>query len=339
MPTRMTVFASATLAALVCASVLSVHWPRSKLPPTIVSRSPTRRRRKAAIGIIAWIKPVTVAAGIGAEGRKGAPGVVAEAAARPNHSPVSIAADGNGNPRDACATCRPRGRCDRDLFHVFAGAPTISQCRRRRAGGASSAISGAGGPAIMHPGDGYLLARPALTAADLAAAERPPRLNAKLEPMLVYVAGALAVVMLFRKVLRSFAIRRLRRRRLTLRDQWNEELRATRSREPISQASAGTVAATHPAQSRRKSVTVPRTAEIPRPPADDRDTDRGIQALGVEERLQQLLYRWQQQSGGKPASACRAQYTLLRPEGFEGRLANIGRPRTISSARIFRHRS
>jgi hypothetical protein len=43
---------------------------------------------------------------------------------------------------------------------------------------------------------------------------------------------------------------------------------------------------------RRKSGAVPRTGEIPRPPADDRDPDHGTQAIGLEESLQQLLYRW-----------------------------------------------
>jgi hypothetical protein len=47
------------------------------------------------------------------------------------------------------------------------------------------------------------------------------------------------------------------------------------------------------AQYRGKSVAVPRTVEILRPPADDRDSDNGTQAIGLEEGLRQLLYRWQ----------------------------------------------
>ena len=39
------------------------------------------------------------------------------------------------------------------------------------------------------------------------------------------------------------------------------------------------------AQYRRKSIAVPRTAEIPRPPADDRDSDHGTQAIGLEGSL------------------------------------------------------
>jgi hypothetical protein len=310
MPTRMTVFASATLAALVSALVLSVHWSSVQAAADNCLAKPNAAAPQGSH----WYYRVDQAGNrrcwyLGPKGAKERQAWSPEPQPAPNPQPKPA------SQLMATATpATPAQLVDRAAdatatFSMFSPAlPPSANAADGGPGGPGSAISGAGGPAIMHPGDGYLLARPALTAADLAAAERPPRLNAKLEPMLVYVAGALAVVMLFRKVLRSFAIRRLRRRRLTLREQWNEELRATRSREPISQASAGTVAATHPAQSRRKSVTVPRTAEIPRPPADDRDTDRGIQALGVEERLQQLLYRWQQQSGGKPASACRAQY-------------------------------
>ena len=297
MPTRMTVFASATLAALVCASVLSVHWSSVQAAADNCLAKPNAAAPQGSH----WYYRVDQAGNrrcwyLGPKGAKERQAWSPKPQPAPNPQPKPA------SQLMATATpATPAQLVDRAAdatatFSMFS--PALSP----------SANAADGGPAILHPGDGYLLARPALTAADLAAAERPPRLNAKLDPMLVYVAGALAVVMLFRKVLRSFAIRRLRRRRLTLREQWNEELRATRSREPISQASAGTVAATHPAQSRRKSVTVPRTAEIPRPPAEDRNTDRGIQALGVEERLQQLLYRWQQQSGGKPASACRAQY-------------------------------
>jgi hypothetical protein len=110
--------------------------------------------------------------------------------------------------------------------------------------------------------------------------------------MLAYVAAALAIIMIVRKVFRLFAIRRLHRRRLALREQWNQELRATLSCEPVSPAFADTVAAPRPAQHRRKLVAVPRTAEIPRPPADDHDPDHAIEALGVEESLQHLLHGW-----------------------------------------------
>jgi hypothetical protein len=154
----------------------------------------------------------------------------------------------------------------------------------------ASAIDGAGEHAGMHPEENMPLT--VLTAADLDAAEALPGWSPKSEPKLVYVAVALAFLMIVRKVFRLFAIRRLRRRRLMLREQWNQE-RATRSREPIPQAFAGAVAATRPAHSGRNSVAVPRTAEIPLPPADDRDSDHGIQALEAEESLQQLLYGWQ----------------------------------------------
>jgi hypothetical protein len=153
----------------------------------------------------------------------------------------------------------------------------------------ASAIDGAGEYAAMHPEDDMPLTLPVLTATDLDAAEGLPGWSPKSEPRFVYVAAALALLMIVRKVFRLFAVRRLRRRRLALREQWNEE-RATRSRGPLSQAFVGAVAATRQAHSRHKSVTVPRTAEIPLPPADDRDSDHGIQALEVKESLQQLLY-------------------------------------------------
>ena len=155
---------------------------------------------------------------------------------------------------------------------------------------ASASNGAAGGPAATE--DDMPLIWPVLSAAELASAERPPGLAARLEPMLAYVAAALAIIMIVRKVFRLFAIRRLHRRRLALREQWNQELRATHSCEPVSPAFADTVAAPRPAQHRRKLVAVPRTAEIPRPPADDHDPDHAIEALGVEESLQHLLHGW-----------------------------------------------
>ena len=155
---------------------------------------------------------------------------------------------------------------------------------------ASASNGAAGGPAATE--DDMPLIWPVLSATELASAERPPGLAARLEPMLAYVAAALAIIMIVRKVFRLFAIRRLHRRRLALREQWNQELRATHSCEPVSPAFADTVAAPRPAQHRRKLVAVPRTAEIPRPPADDHDPDHAIEALGVEESLQHLLHGW-----------------------------------------------
>jgi len=155
---------------------------------------------------------------------------------------------------------------------------------------ASASNGAAGGPAATE--DDMPLIWPVLSAAELASAERPPGLAARLEPMLAYVAAALAIIMIVRKVFRLFAIRRLHRRRLALREQWDQELRATHSCEPVSPAFADTVAAPRPAQHRRKLVAVPRTAEIPRPPADDHDPDHAIEALGVEESLQHLLHGW-----------------------------------------------
>ena len=155
----------------------------------------------------------------------------------------------------------------------------------------ASASNGAAGGAAATEDDMPLI-WPVVSAAEFASAEQPPGLAVRLEPMLAYVAAALAIIMIVRKVFRLFAIRRLRRRRLALREQWNQELRATHSCEPVSPAFADTVAAPRPAQHRRKLVAVPRTAEIPRPPADDHDPDHAIEALSVEESLQQLLHGW-----------------------------------------------
>ena len=157
---------------------------------------------------------------------------------------------------------------------------------------ASASNGAAGGLAAMHPEDDMPLIGPVLSAAELAAAEWPPGLAARWGPMLAYVAAALALVMIVRKVFRLFAVRRLRWRRMALREQWNEELRATRRGEPVSPAFADMVAAPGPAQHRRKLVAVPRIAEIARPPADEWDPDHDIEALDAEESLQQFLPRW-----------------------------------------------
>jgi hypothetical protein len=155
---------------------------------------------------------------------------------------------------------------------------------------ASASNSAPGEPAAMHPEDEMPLIWPVLSPAELTAAEWPPGLAARWGPMLAYVAAALALVMIVRKVFRLFAVRRLRRRRMALREQWNQELQARRQGEPVSPAFPDMVAAPRPAQHRRKSVAVPRIAEIAHPPADERDPDH--EALDVEESLQQFLPRW-----------------------------------------------
>ena len=274
MPKRMTVFASATLAVLACALVLSVN---------------SSSGQPAADNCLA--KPN---------------------AASPQGSHWYYRVDKVGNRR--CWYLGPKDAKPRQAWSpkpqpalnpqpkpapqlmATASAATPEQLVARAADASAtssalpaSAIDGAGEYAAMHPEDDMPLTLPVLTATDLDAAEGLLGWSPKSEPRFVYVAAALALLMIVRKVFRLFAVRRLRRRRLALREQWNEE-RATRSRGPISEAFAGTVAATRPANSRRKSVAVPRTAEIPRPPADDRDSDHGIQALEAKESLQHLLY-------------------------------------------------
>jgi hypothetical protein len=157
---------------------------------------------------------------------------------------------------------------------------------------ASASNSAPGEPAAMHPEDEMPLIWPVLSPAELTAAEWPPGLAARWGPMLAYVAAALALVMIVRKVFRVFAVRRLRRRRMALRGQWNQELQATRRGEPVSPAFADKVAAPGAAEHSRKLVTVPRIAEIALPAADECDPDHNIEALDAEESLQQFLPRW-----------------------------------------------
>ena len=95
--------------------------------------------------------------------------------------------------------------------------------------------------------------------------------------------------MIVRKVFRLFAIRRLRRRRLALREQWNQDAGDALARTDLAGIRRHR-RGNPPGALCRNSVVVPRTAEIPRPPADDRDSDHGIQALEAKESLQQLLY-------------------------------------------------
>jgi hypothetical protein len=282
MPKRMTVFASATLAVLVCALVLSVHSSSGQAATDNCLAKPNAAPPQGSH----WFYRVDKVGNrrcwyLGAKDAKPrqawSPKPQPALNPQPKPAPQLMATASAATPAQLVARAA-------DASATSSALPTSANAVD---GEPASAIDGAGEHAGMHPEDDMPLT--VLTAADLDAAEALPGWSPKSEPRLVYVAAALALLMIVRKVFRLFAIRRLRRRRLMLREQWNQE-RATRSREPIPQAFAGAVAATRPAHSGRNSVVVPRTAEIPRPPADDRDSDRGFQALEAKESLQHLLY-------------------------------------------------
>lgn len=277
MPKRMTVFASATLAVLVCALVLSVHSSSGQAATDNCLAKPNAAPPQGSH----WFYRVDKVGNrrcwyLGAKDAK------PRQAWSPKPQPAL-----NPQPKPAPQLMATASAATPAQLVARATSSALPTSANAVDGEPASAIDGAGEHAGMHPADDMPLT--VLTAADLDAAEALPGWIPKSEPKLVYVAAALALLMIVRKVFRLFAIRRLRRRRLMLREQWNQE-RATRSREPIPQAFAGAVAATRPAHSGRNSVVVPRTAEIPRPPADDRDSDRGFQALEARESLQHLLY-------------------------------------------------
>ena len=285
MPRRMTVLASATLAVLACALVLSVNSSSGQAAADNCLAQPNAAPPQGSH----WYYRVDKVGNrrcwyLGPKDAKPrqAWSPKPQSALNPAPKPAS-------QPMATATAATPA-----QLVARAADASATSSALPASAdavdGEPASAINGAGEHAGMHPEENMPLT--VLTAADLDAAEGLPGWSPTSAPRLVYVAAALALLMIVRKVFRLFAIRRLRRRRLALREQWNQE-RATRSRGPLSQAFAGTVAATRPAHSRHKSVAVPRTAEIPLPPADDRDSDHGIQALEAEESLQQLQYGWQ----------------------------------------------
>ena len=287
MPKRMTVFASATLAVLVCALVLSVNSSSGQPAANNCLAKPNAASPQGSH----WYYRVDKVGNrrcwyLGPKDAKPrqawSPKPQSALKPQPKPAPQPMATATAATPAQLVARAA-------DASATLSALPTSANAVD---GEPASAINGAGEQAGMHPEDDTPLTFPVLTAADLEAAERLPGWSPKSAPMLVHVAAALALLMIIRKIFRLFAIRRLRRRRLALREQWYQE-RATRSRGPISQAFAGTVAATRPAHSRHKSVAVPRTAEIPLPPADDRDSDHGIQAFEAKESLQQLLHGWQ----------------------------------------------
>jgi hypothetical protein len=282
MPKRMTVLASAALAVLACALVLSVNSSSGQAAADNCIAKPNAAPPQGSH----WYYRVDKAGNrrcwyLGPKDAKPrqAWSPKPQSALNPQPQPASQPV--------ATATAATPAQLVARAANASATSSALPASADAVDGEPASAINGAGEHAGMHPEDDVPLT--VLTAADLDAAEALPGWSPKAAPKLVYIAAALALLIIVRKVFRLFAIRRLRRRRLALREQWNE-WRATRSRGPLSEAFAGTVAATRTAHSGRNSVAVPRTAEIPRPPADDRDSDHGIQALEAKESLQHLLY-------------------------------------------------
>jgi len=282
MPKRMAVLASAVLAILVAAVAVPVRWHHAQAAPDNCLAMPNAAPPQGSH----WYYRVDEVGNrrcwyLGPEGAKQrqAWSPKLQPAPTPRPKPAS-------QPNAAATAATPAQPVAREpdataTFSMLAPALPTSD-HAVDAEPASASDGAARGLAAIHPEDDMPLIWPVLSATDLAAAGPPP--------MLAYVAAALALVMIVREVFRWFAVRRLRRRRLALREQWNQELWARRAREPVSPAFAGTIVASRPAQSRRKSVVVPRTAEIARPPADDRDPAHGREVIGAEETLQQLLY-------------------------------------------------
>ena len=233
MPKRMTVFASAILAVLVCR--FGLVGPL-ELRPSRRRQLPRQAERGAAAG-----QPLVLPRGSSRQPSllvSGAEGAKPRQAWSPKPQPApqpaaqaSIAADGNGKRRDTCATRRPRRirRRPSPCSHRRSRHRPMPSTASRR-----SAINGAGEHAGMHPEDDMPLTFPSSPRPISRQPSGRPDGTAKLAPMLVYVAAALALLMIIRKIFRLFAIRRLRRRRLMLREQWNQDCgrraRANRSR-------------------------------------------------------------------------------------------------------------
>jgi hypothetical protein len=283
MSKRVTVFASATLAVLVCALVVSLHANSGQAAADNCLAKPNAAPPQGSH----WYYRVDQVGNrrcwfLGPKDAKPrqAWSPKPQSALNPQPKPASQLM--------ATVTAATPAQLVASAADATATSSTLPTSANAVDGEPASAINGAG-DAGMPSEDHMPLTLPVLSGADLEAAERLPAWAPKLEPMLVHVAAALVLLVIVRRVFRLFAVRRLRRRRLALRDQWNQE-RETRSRGPTSQTWADTVAASCPAHSRRNLVAVPRTAEIPRPPADDRDSGHGIQAPGVKESLQQHLY-------------------------------------------------
>ena len=286
MPKRETVFASAILAALVPAMVLSVGLHHAQGAANNCLAKPNAAPPRGSH----WYYRVDQAGNrrcwfLAPEGAT--PRQALSPKPAPNPPPKRAT-----QPK-ATATAQPAREIDPAATYAMLS-PALPTSANVADGERASASNGAaGGFAAMHPKDDMPLIGPVLSATERAAAEWPPGLGARLGPMLAYVAAALALVMIVREVFRLFAVRRLRRRRMALREQWNQELQATRRGEPVTPAFADMVAAPGPAQHRRKLVAVPRIAEIAHPAADEWDPDHNTEALDVEESLQQFLPpRW-----------------------------------------------
>jgi hypothetical protein len=126
---------------------------------------------------------------------------------------------------------------------------------------------------------------PALTAQQPAA---PPQL-ASTSTLALALAGAAAVpllVVMASLLRRSLAARRLRRRRMALREQWAELLQSS---QPSTPAPAGT--ATRPDAHGRKAPSPVASARAA--PARPREDTAAGEAHDIEQRLQRLLHDWQ----------------------------------------------
>ncbi len=284
MPKQMTVFASAILAVLVPAMVSSVRSSHAQGAADNCLAKPNAATPQGSH----WYYRVDRAGNrrcwyLGPEGAQLRQAWSPKPQPAPNLRPKPAA-----QAKETASSATPAQPVTRDTdpaatFSMLSAAlPTLASAVDGEPAIASN--DAAGEPVAMHPGDDMPVIWPVLTAADHAAAEQPPGMTVNLEAMLAYVAAALALVMIVYKVFRLFAARRLRRRRMALREQWNQTLPVTPLREPV--VFADTVAAACPTQPGRKLVAVPPTAKIALAPADDRDPDHDIDV----ESLRQLLH-------------------------------------------------
>jgi hypothetical protein len=123
--------------------------------------------------------------------------------------------------------------------------------------------------------------------------ERPPSPIFQPQYMLAFAAAAaLLLVVISGKLVRLFAARRLRRRRLALRAKWADQLRAACQQPPVPAEFRATAAGLEPKPPARRPAATPRAAIGPRA-AEPRTPDCGAEALDVEASLRRLLREWQ----------------------------------------------
>ena len=254
-----------------------------KARPTIASPSRTPRRPRAAIGITAWIKPATVAAGIwGRKARSWRQAWSPKPQPAPNLRPKPAA-----HAKETATSATPAQPVTRDTdpaatFSMLSAAlPTLASAVDGEPAIASN--DAAGELVAMHPGDDMPVIWPRPHRGRPSGnPEQPARNTVNLEAyMLCLCRGrAQALVVIVYKVFRSPLVRPPRSPWRLPRAMEPRTLPATPLREPV--VFADTVAAASQTQPGRKLVAVPPTAKIALAPADDPDpiTTSTVKACG-----------------------------------------------------------